>query len=375
MKNILSLLVLALAAPLAAGAQNTTSAPSATKPATINVRLDKPFKGKAYLTCVIGRYTRVDSAAVDGTQFTLHAPARTTDLYRVSSRPWGIDADVIVEPGCTYNVSTARRSRIFSISTADGKEQKLLNALNAELLPLAARTDSLAMIMSDLGKNGRKAEAEQMQEQQLRPLWDKQEQLKVDFALANPRTFAALVAADGVLSSDYKTLRPLYLAMDTVSFRNTYSWQSFKKKYDEVATKWIQDRPAPEFTTTDINGKKVSLKDFRGKYVLLDFWASWCAPCRKKMKELKAVYPELVKKGITVLSVSGDHNRAAWLKASKEDGVVWTNTCEVAPFKDNKILQAYHVTNVPTLFVIDPDGKIIDQNPGIEEIMKLRIKF
>lgn len=374
MKKQLSLIVLTLAATLTAGAQNAKQTHQTAKPAVIDVKLTRPFKGKIYLTCVFDRYTRIDSATVDGTTCTLKAPVGRTDLYRLDSRPWGIDAELCLEAGHHYTVSTAQRSRRYTVSTDGAPQQQAMNILQNELQPVVAATDSLANIWSDLRKKGLNARADSMQEQQLRPLWDAQERIKQQFATRHPHSLAAVVAAANLLSPDYELMHRLYQSLDTVSYAHTNAWRTFKRKYDELASRWIQGRPAPDFTTRDAEGRTVSLKDFRGRYLLLDFWASWCAPCRKKMKELKAVYPQLQEKGITVCSISGDHDRAAWLRATREDGIIWTNTCDVVPFRENKIVKAYHVTNVPTLFVISPDGRIIAQNPELEEILKLRIK-
>lgn len=72
---------------------------------------------------------------------------------------------------------------------------------------------------------------------------------------------------------------------------------------------WIQNTQAPDFTTTDIHGKQVKLSDFKGKYVLLDFWASWCRPCRDKAKEIKAIYPQLQKRGIVMCGINLDEKK------------------------------------------------------------------
>ena len=172
----------------------------------------------------------------------------------------------------------------------------------------------------------------------------------------------------------YPELDEIHSQMDTLAYAYSRSYQEFKQKYDEAKSKWIQDRPAPDFTTRDLNGRTVSLSDFRGQYVLLDFWASWCKPCRKRAAELKAIYPELRARGITVCGLSMDEKRKQWAAATREDGIVWTNTGEVKPFKDNAIAAAYHVSQLPTMFLIDPEGIIVMQNPEIDDLLKLPLK-
>lgn len=374
MRRILLLTLLVQAALGAVCAKSHYPTPTADNTATIRVTFTEPFKGKVYLTCVLDRFTRVDSADVDGSGFTLRHAVGRTDMYGLRSRPWGLNTEICLEPGCTYDIIANPKTHQCTITTADGHEQQLLNKLQEAILPLHEQTEALGSQYSALEKAGRKDEADSVQERCMRPLWESIEATRRTFATDNAGSFAAIVAAADMFSGNYEQLHALYERMDTTSYTYTNSWRRFKEKHDEQQAKWIQDLPAPDFTTTDINGRTVRLSDFRGQYVLLDFWASWCAPCRKKMKELKAHYAELRQKGITVFSVSGDHSREAWFKATREDGVEWTNTCDIVPFKDNKIVQAYHVTGVPTLFVISPDGRILKQNPSIDEILSLRLE-
>jgi len=119
---------------------------------------------------------------------------------------------------------------------------------------------------------------------------------------------------------------------------------------------------APDFTLDDASGKAVSLSSFRGKYVLLDFWASWCVPCRKENPNVKAAY-EQFKDNFTVLSVSIDSpaTKAKWLEAIKEDQLNWTQLCD-APGGSEQVALLYDVRAIPQNYLIDPTGKIIAKN-------------
>lgn len=126
---------------------------------------------------------------------------------------------------------------------------------------------------------------------------------------------------------------------------------------------------APEFELPDIQGRKHKLSSYRGKYVLLDFWASWCAPCRTKNKELNKHYPELESKGLQVISISLDDDKAKWEEAVKEDGIGWLQLADLSGFKDSNVRKNYKIEQVPTVFLIDPEGNVVKTNPSFEEVL------
>lgn len=125
---------------------------------------------------------------------------------------------------------------------------------------------------------------------------------------------------------------------------------------------------APTFSLPDMNGKMYSLEDFKGKYLLIDFWASWCAPCRTKNKELNKHYQELKDMGVNVVSVSLDNDRDKWLKALNEDQVSWLQLVDLDGFEKSKVRKDYKVERVPTVYLIDPQGKVLITGPSLEEV-------
>ena len=118
---------------------------------------------------------------------------------------------------------------------------------------------------------------------------------------------------------------------------------------------------APRFQSFDSTGQMISLGNYKGKYVLLDFWASWCTPCRQESPTLVRLYKTYKEKGFTILSVSVDDNRVKWLKAIKKDGLVWENVSELNGWSSPTAI-LYNVSAIPNSFLIDKQGKIIAKN-------------
>jgi len=145
------------------------------------------------------------------------------------------------------------------------------------------------------------------------------------------------------------------------------SWgKSIKSEIDLIAS-MLPGNPAPEFSSIDINGKKLSLSDFKGKYVLVDFWASWCVPCRKGNPHLKEIYKKYNSKGFEVICVADDDSSPdKWKDAVAKDGIemfhhILRGLKRVGNQFDrsNSIADRYAVHVLPTKYLIDKEGKII----------------
>lgn len=134
--------------------------------------------------------------------------------------------------------------------------------------------------------------------------------------------------------------------------------------------------PAPEITLSDTTGKPVPLSSLRGKYVLIDFWASWCGPCRAENPNVVRMYNKFKDKGFAIYSVSLDQAKANWTKAIRNDNLAWTHVSDLK-FWQSAAAQQYGVQAIPATFLLDKEGKIIAKNlrgdaleQKLEEVLK-----
>lgn len=134
----------------------------------------------------------------------------------------------------------------------------------------------------------------------------------------------------------------------------------FKAEIDKLRSLAIGQQ-APEFEAYTPTNKLVKLSDFRGKYTLIDFWASWCLPCREENPNIVKQYQSFKDKGFEVLGVSLDNNPGPWMRAIEDDKLEWINISDLQAWSSDLIIK-YRIKAIPTSYIIDPDGKIIAKN-------------
>ena len=173
---------------------------------------------------------------------------------------------------------------------------------------------------------------------------------------------------------DAERTKKLFLKLSP-SLQNHSVGRQLKYEIFEAEQLTALNKRAITFEQRDTANRIVRLSDFKGKYVLIDFWASWCLPCRAENPTLKQAYTKYRAKNFDILGVSLDNNKAAWLSAIIKDDLPWLNVSDLNGFK-NVVAQKYAVTELPTNYLLDPQGKIIAKNLKGESLMeKLQALF
>jgi thiol-disulfide isomerase/thioredoxin len=185
----------------------------------------------------------------------------------------------------------------------------------------------------------------------------------------NPNSPIAMYALQQFAGWDINPdlVEPLFVSLPEAT-RNMPSAIDFKEKVD-IAKKTGVGKIAMDFTQNDTLGVPVSLSSLRGKYVLVDFWASWCGPCRAENPNVVKVFEKYKEKGFHIIGVSLDRpgQKEKWLKAIHDDGLAWTQVSDLQ-FWNNEVAKLYGIQAIPQNLLLDPEGRIIAKNVRGEEL-------
>jgi peroxiredoxin len=177
----------------------------------------------------------------------------------------------------------------------------------------------------------------------------------------------AVTQSSLIYNPDPVSLESIYNSLDT-SVQHT----SYGKNIDTamlIAKRLAVGQVAPDFTEMDTSGHPFTLSSLRGKYVLLDFWASWCGPCRRENPNVVKAFNKYKDKGFTVLGVSLDQDKASWIKAIHDDKLDWNQVSDLQ-YWHSKEAKLYGIKAIPSNFLLDKDGKIIARNLRGDELDK-----
>jgi peroxiredoxin len=363
--------VLALMLPLGVFAQTTGNFIIKSKIGNLNP------PAKAYLLYEAEDHTAVDSAFIKDGSFTFTGPVSdpANAILLIDHRGIGVQrlgrgADVLnfyVEKGEININTTDSIAKAQIIGSQVNADNKTLNALLTPIIEKAkkinadAQAATIAERQNPLYQNTIQAKFKALQKEQ-------QATIK-NFIATHSNSYLSLMALNtmGGPSPDPKEIEPLFYTLND-SLRTSVTGQALQAKINELKITAI-GIVAPDFTQPDVNGKPVKLSSLRGKYVLIDFWASWCQPCRQENPTVVRAYNKYKAKNFTILGVSLDKPNAkqAWLSAIKNDGLVWTQVSDLKSWY-NEAAALYGVKAIPQNFLLDPEGKIIAKNLRGEDL-------
>ena len=241
-----------------------------------------------------------------------------------------------------------------SLAITGSPAQDEYKAFRASIKDITGQEDALYNNWEEAHKTDSGAAAT---EAKLEALRNQRHDRTVAYIRSHPASAISVsMLADMAVMGEYAPLDSLYKALDPTA-QQSNAGKRLAKRLDILKRSAIGAQMM-DFTQNDTNGKPVKLSDLKGKYVLLDFWASWCGPCRAENPNVLKAYNAFKDKNFTVVGVSLDDNADKWKAAIKQDAMPWIQLSDLKGWR-NEVAQHYGIQAIPFSFLIDPDGKII----------------
>ncbi|MGI4738439.1 MAG: redoxin domain-containing protein [Janthinobacterium lividum] len=316
----------------------------------------------AYMWHYVDRQILVDSAHYKKNAFTFEGEIKEAyKAYLVFGKKWSqelsftsLPLSLYIEPGKT-NINV-KDSLINSIVSSGP-----INSNYANIRPIIKRFEIKQYIINNEFHNAN-SEDSRIKIKDSNTLLSRERQtelLPLMKKMTNSIIYLDFLNDYNYTLTTYEELAPLYNNLSP-TVKQTPVGKEFARRLAALKQTSI-GTVAPSFSLPDSTGKAFTLDSFKGKFILIEFWASWCAPCRAEIPNLKLLHSTYRKHSFNIVSVSMDTNRSSWTKAIKNEQLQWTQISDLMGTQ-SKVAKLYHIEGIPQNFLVGPDGKLIAKN-------------
>ncbi|MDB5246731.1 MAG: AhpC/TSA family protein [Segetibacter sp.] len=288
-------------------------------------------------------------------KFSLFGKVSDGDIYQLSFIGFPDQYDVFLTP--TQLTIAGDVKFLKKLVVTGSVAQQDYQLYNAKFEPLKEKLNKLVATINKT-EEGRKRDS-------MINVFEKHKQKVLEqvelFAKSKPASPVSpfIIYVTSPISNDINALEARYESLKPVAKETFYGRELAKMIADSKIG--LEGTQAVDFVQNDTANTPVALSSFKGKYVLVDFWASWCGPCRNENPAVVAAYQAYKDKNFTILGVSLDQNRDKWIQAIHADNLSWTQVSDLK-YWQNQAAQLYKISGIPANMLIDPSGKIIGRN-------------
>jgi peroxiredoxin len=298
--------------------------------------------------------TPIATAQSAGGKFTIKGNLPAANLYYLNYAGTDQRLFLFLEPGAVKLLG--HKDSLMAARVSGSKTHEAFSVFNAEFSALFGKVSALAQQLNG-GASDSSGALRKQYEQTVADINRRTDDYIRRFDQSVVAPFVILVMSQ--LTEDLSIMEGRFTLLKT-SAKESFYGQMVAKTLSDAKAGAIGAQ-AIDFTQNDPDGKPVTLASFRGKYVLIDFWASWCRPCRDENPNVVAAFEKFKSKNFTVLGVSLDRSKEPWVKAISDDRLTWTHVSDLK-FWSNEVAQLYRISSIPQNLLVGPDGKIIAKN-------------
>ncbi len=331
---------------------------------TIDGHIERMEKGDIYFI-KSGEEKDIDTVKVENGNFTYKGTLTEPTVYMINFGEDQQPVFAILEPG--HLTLSYEKDNSHSLLIKGGKEQDIYSNFMKGCQPTITKMDSI-------GKVAGEHEHDTIMMTQLTALFNRYDAALRDEQLAFIDQHANDVAT-AFIAINYLNAKQSTTVDDVQSIYNKLSPRMQQTFYGKKLASMLQlkkstdvGQVAPDFTLPDVNDKPVSLSSFKGKITLLDFWASWCGPCRAENPNVVNAYKKYHPKGLEILGVSLDKKKENWLAAIAHDQLTWNHVSELKGW-DGKVAEQFGIQSIPSNLLLDKEGRIIAKDLREEDLM------